>query len=581
MFKVLKNFFDFCGGENKRKFYMSLVLGLLLAVFEALRVPAIYIMVDAVLKNQVTNQTVLTCLGIMGLSVFAASLVRYRVTMLQCEGGYRTCSSKRIEIAEHLRYLPMGYFNQNSLGAITSVTTNRMEQLANVATRVVMMTTQGILNTIMITFMICVFDFRIGAMAIAGVVLFFATNSFLQKASAKLTPIKQASDVALVEQVIEYIQGISEVKSYNLKGKYSKRLNHAIKDNAKVNTDMEFKMIPFIIMQSFIAKLIGVVMCAMSIYFTIQSSMELSECIVMLISSFIMYASLDNAGMFSSLLRVVDYIVNETRKIFALKPMDIDGKDIKPESFDIDVENVSFSYEEKTIIDNLSVHIPAKTTTAIVGPSGGGKTTLCHLIARFWDVDSGEVKLGGKNVKEYSMDSLMKNFSFVFQNVYLFQDTVANNIRFGQPEASMEQVMDAAKKACCHDFIMQLPNGYETVIGEGGASLSGGEKQRSSIARAIMKDAPIIILDEATANVDPENEKDLVEAIDALTKEKTILMIAHRLKTVRNADQILVVDKGQIVQQGTHDELIQKDGIYQRFVNAREIAGSWKLGVCE
>ena len=578
MFKVLKNFFDFCGGENKKKFYMSLVLGLLLSIFEALRVPAIYVMVDAVLKNQVTNQTVLSCLGIMAFSVFAASLVRYRVTMLQCEGGYRTCSSKRIEIAEHLRYLPMGYFNQNSLGAITSVATNRMEQLGNVATRVVMMTTQGILNTIMITFMICVFDLRIGVMAIVGVVLFFATNSFLQKASAKLAPIKQASDVALVEQVIEYIQGISEVKSYNLTGKYSKRLNHAIKDNAKVNTGMEFKMIPFITIQSFIAKLMGVVMCAMSIYFTIQGSMELSECIVMLISSFIMYASLDNAGMFSSLLRVVDYIVNETRKIFALKPMDIDGKNMKPENFDIDVENVSFSYEKKTIIDNLSVHIPAQTTTAIVGPSGGGKTTLCHLIARFWDVDQGEVKLGGKNVKDYSMDSLMQNFSFVFQNVYLFQDTIANNIRFGQPEASMEQVIDAAKKACCHDFIMQLPNGYETVIGEGGASLSGGEKQRISIARAIMKDAPIIILDEATANVDPENEKDLVEAIDALTKEKTILMIAHRLKTVRNADQILVVDKGQIVQQGTHDELMQKDGIYKRFVNAREIAGSWKLG---
>lgn len=578
MFKVLKNFFDFCGGENKKKFYMSLVFGLLLAIFEALRVPAIYIMVDAVLKNLVTVQTVLACLGIMAFSVLAASLVRYHVTMLQCEGGYRTCSSKRIEIAEHLRYLPMGYFNQNSLGAITSVTTNRMEQLGNVATRVVMMTTQGILNTIMITLMICVFDLRIGAMAIVGIVLFFATNSFLQKASAKLAPIKQASDVALVEQVIEYIQGISEVKSYNLTGKYSKRLNHAIKDNAKTNTGMEFKMVPFITMQSFIAKLIGVVMCAMSIYFTIQGSMKLSECIVMLISSFIMYASLDNAGMFSSLLRVVDYIVNETRKIFALKPMDIDGKDMKPESFDIDVENVSFSYEEKTIIDNLSVHIPEKTTTAIVGPSGGGKTTLCHLIARFWDVDSGEVKLGGKNVKEYSMDSLMKNFSFVFQNVYLFQDTIANNIRFGQPDASMELVIEAAKKACCHDFIMQLPDGYETVIGEGGASLSGGEKQRISIARAIMKDAPIIILDEATANVDPENEKELVEAIEALTNEKTILMIAHRLKTVRNADQILVVDKGQIVQQGTHNELMKKDGIYKRFVNAREIAGSWKLG---
>ena len=214
---------------------------------------------------------------------------------------------------------------------------------------------------------------------------------------------------------------------------------------------------------------------------------------------------------------------------------------------------------------------------AIVGPSGGGKTTLCHLIARFWDVDKGNITLGGVDVRSYSMDSLMKNFSFVFQNVYLFQDTIANNIRFGQEDASMEKVIEAAKKACCHDFIMALPDGYETVIGEGGASLSGGEKQRISIARAIMKDAPIIILDEATANVDPENEKELMEAIDALTKEKTIFMIAHRLKTVRNADRILVLDQGRIVQQGRHEELIQQEGIYKRFVESRELAASWKL----
>ncbi|MBQ4521749.1 MAG: ATP-binding cassette domain-containing protein [Lachnospiraceae bacterium] len=320
-------------------------------------------------------------------------------------------------------------------------------------------------------------------------------------------------------------------------------------------------------------------MSMMSVWFFIQDSMELSECIVMMISSFIMYTGLDNAGMFSSLLRVVDFVVDKAKEILELPEMDIEGMDVKSESFDIDVENVTFSYDKKVIIDDLSVHIPEKTTTAIVGLSGGGKTTLCHLIARFWDVDKGKVTLGGRDIKEYSMDSLMKNFSFVFQNVYLFQDTIANNIRFGQPEASMEQVIEAAKKACCHDFIMRLPNGYETVIGEGGASLSGGEKQRISIARAIMKDAPIIILDEATANVDPENEKELVEAIDALTKEKTILMIAHRLKTVRNADQILVIDKGRIAEQGKHEELMKKDGIYKRFVNARETAGSWKLNI--
>ena len=269
--------------------------------------------------------------------------------------------------------------------------------------------------------------------------------------------------------------------------------------------------------------------------------------------------------------------MGKAQAILDLPTIDIDGKDIKPENFDIDVEDITFSYEKRRIINNISVHIPQKSTTAIVGPSGGGKTTLCHLISRFWDVDGGSVKLGGVDVREYSMDSLMKNFSFVFQNVYLFSDTIANNIRFGLPEASMEDVMEAAKKACCHEFIMSLPDGYETVIGEGGASLSGGEKQRISIARAIMKDAPIVILDEATANVDPENEQELVSAIEALTKEKTILMIAHRLKTVRNADNILVIDNGKIVEQGTHEQLIKNNGIYHRFVNSRELAVGWKL----
>jgi ATP-binding cassette subfamily B protein len=291
---------------------------------------------------------------------------------------------------------------------------------------------------------------------------------------------------------------------------------------------------------------------------------------------------LEKAGTYSGLLSVVDLSVDKANRILELKPMDIEGKDITPASYEIKAENIGFSYnksgeDKKKIIDNVSVTIPEKTTTAIVGPSGGGKTTLCHLLSRFWDVDEGAVTLGGMNIKDYSMDSLMKNFSFVFQNVYLFKDTIANNIRFGQPNATMERVIEAAKKAKCHDFIMKLPNGYDTVIGESGGTLSGGEKQRLSIARAIMKDSPIIILDEATANVDPENEKDLMEAIGELTKEKTIIMIAHRLKTVQNANQILVVDNGRIVQCGNHEQLMKEEGIYKRFVGQRKQAVRWKL----
>lgn len=269
--------------------------------------------------------------------------------------------------------------------------------------------------------------------------------------------------------------------------------------------------------------------------------------------------------------------MNQASDILKLPTMDISGAELEPECHDLRAEEICFSYDKKPIINGITLDIPERTTTAIVGPSGGGKTTLCHLLSRFWDVDAGIVTLSGHDVREYSMDSLMQNFSFVFQNVYLFHDTVANNIRFGQPDAPMEKVMEAAKKARCHDFIMKLPQGYETVIGEAGGTLSGGERQRLSIARAVMKDAPIIILDEATANVDPENEKDLMEAIGELTHEKTVIMIAHRLKTVRHADQILVVDKGQIVQRGTHDELMKQDGIYRHFITGREKAVGWKL----
>ena len=513
----------------------------------------------------------------MLLSVAGNAFANYRSTMLQCEAGYGTCADKRIEIAEHLKYLPMGYFNRNSLGYITSVATNSMEALADVATRVVMMVTQGILTTIFVVLMILLFDLRIGGIAVLGVLLYFAINSLLQKKSKTIAPLKDSSDRKLVEKVLEYVQGIAEVKAYNLTGKKSRALNEAIDENSAANTKAEMAFVPIMFLQNLTAKLLGVVVAIISVAFYLNGTMELLNAVVMILAAFILFGVLDTAGNYSALLRNVDLYVGKAQAVLDMPTMDIDGKDIIPSSYDIDVENAEFSYDKRKIIDGVSIHIPQHTTTAIVGPSGGGKTTLCHLISRFWDVDKGCVKLGGVDVREYSMDSLMRNFSFVFQSVYLFQDTIANNIRFGQPDAPMEKVIEAARKACCHDFIMALPDGYDTVIGEGGASLSGGERQRISIARAIMKDAPIIILDEATANVDPESEQELTAAIEALTKEKTILMIAHRLKTVRHADNILVIDKGRIAQSGTHEQLMEQGGIYRRFVESREQAVGWKV----
>ncbi|MBQ8966731.1 ABC transporter ATP-binding protein [Ruminococcus sp.] len=577
MFKILKNFFDFCSPEDRKRFYVSIALSLLQAIFEALKIPAIACMVKALLENNVTSKTCLACLGIMLVSIVGSGLFKSKATMLQTEGGYSTCANKRMKIAEHLRYLPMGYYNENSLGQIMSVTTNTMQNLENVATRVVMLVCSGLLTTAVITVMLICFDWRIGLILCAGLVVFFLINSGLMKASAGMAKKKLEKDSALVAKVIEYVQGISEVKAFRLTGERSRDLNKAIDENEYANSSMELKLIPYMTLQSFWLKAVGTVIALASGLMFLGGTMDMLTCIVMIISSYLIYAQLDNAGKYSALLRTVDVSVRQAQEILETPQMDISGEDMTPARFDLAAENISFAYDKKKIIDGISVNIPEHTTTAVVGPSGGGKTTFTSLLSRFWDVDSGRVTLGGRDVRDYSMDALMRNYSFVFQRVYLFADTIANNIRFGQPEAPMEKVIEAAKKACCHDFIMALPEGYDTVIGEGGASLSGGEKQRISIARAIMKDSPVIVLDEATANVDPENEAELIKAVEALTKEKTIIMIAHRLKTVRHADNILVIEKGRIAQQGRHEELMAEEGIYRSFVESRREAASWRL----
>ena len=577
MFEVLVKFFRFCGRENGNKFKLSMLIGLVEALASAMKIPAVMYILIGLMSGEPMKKYIYGSLIIMAVAIVIGVLCRKFSTMLQTEGGYNAAAFARIKIAEHLRYLPMGYFNGNSIGEISSVTTNTMEALGDVATRVVMLTTQGILETSMIVLMILCFDWRIGMISAAGVFVFFLINSKMQKAGRDVSEDKVTRDTELVSQIMEYIQGIAEVKSYNLLGVHAKKLNDANNACARINTKMELTFIPYHFLQTAVTKITGAVIVACSAYFFINGTMSEVYAIGMTISAFMLYASLESAGSYSSLLHTVSVCVDKANAILASDTMDIDGRDIAPQNYNIELSHVSFSYDKRKIIDDVSLSIPQKTTTAIVGPSGGGKSTLCNLIARFWDVDSGEVTLGGVNVKDYSMNSLLENFAFVFQTVYLFADTIENNIKFGCQDASHEEVVEAAKKACCHDFIMRLPDGYDTVIGEGGASLSGGEKQRISIARAIMKDAPIIILDEATANVDPENEKELVDAVEALTKEKTIIMIAHRLKTVRHADQIVVVDKGRIAQLGTHEQLMAQEGIYKRFVDTRTQAVGWKL----
>ncbi len=577
MLEMIKKFFDFCSEKNKKKFYGAVALGVLDALFGAMKIPAAFYAITAVLNRDINSNTFITVIGFMLVSTLGKMVVNRFSNMLQTEAGYDTCAQKRIEIGEHLRYLPMGYFNDKSLGYITSVTTNTLEQMSDIATRAIMMVLQGSITTIVVGICMFAFDVRIGLVSVICIAIFLIVNTVTNRKIALVADEKIEADREMVGVILEFIQGIAEIRNYNIYTRNSSKVADSVERKKNADIKAETTAIPAVGLQMLVCKLSGVAIAGASLYFFFAGTMELNYLITMLLCSFMVFEALDSAGIYTALLKIIGKGVDQANEILNIEQMDINGEEITPANRDIHLEHVGFAYENRKIIDDVTLDIKEKTTTAIVGPSGGGKTTITSLIARFWDVQEGTVTLGGRDVRDYSFDSLMENFSFVFQRVYLFEDTIANNIRFGRPEASMEEVIEAAKKARCHDFIMSLPDRYETVIGEGGATISGGEKQRISIARAIMKDAPIIVLDEATANVDPENEKELTEAIQNLTSQKTIIMIAHRLKTVKNADQIIVVDKGRIVQKGRHAQLMAEDGIYRNFVSGRSKAVSWKI----
>ncbi len=576
MIEVLKKIWRFSGKEQWN-ITKSVFWGFFYAVFHMFQVGAIYYVVLALTGGNQTANATWTALLLLAASVIGRAVINRFTQLQQTHAGYFMVANRRIEIGDKLKRIPMGYFNEKSLGEITGVATTVLDVVETSGPVVLVSILSGFINALV--FMLCVFafDWRIGLLVLAGTVLYLWITSQMEQKSVQVTPKRQESETQLVDAVLEQLQGMSVIKSFNLTGKGDRQLREALEYNRKSNLDIEHLFTPYNIAQEGILHLFSVLMMGAAVFFFLNGTMPLANGVMTVIISFMVFSQIQSAGSAAAILRVVGSSIDHADQIQALPEMDSSGTDLAPVSHEISLDHVSFSYDKKPILQDVSVRIPDQTTTAIVGPSGSGKTTLCHLIARFWDVDRGAITVGGKDIRTYTLESLMDQISMVFQNVYLFADTIENNIKFGRPEASHEEVVAAAKKACCHDFIEALPEGYKTVIGEGGATLSGGEKQRISIARAILKDAPIIIFDEATANVDPENEDKLQKAMEELMRNKTIIMIAHRLKTVEHADQILVLDQGRIVQSGTHRELASRPGLYREFLDARRAAAGWKL----
>ena len=516
MIDTLSKIYQF-SGKMQGTMKKTILFSVLHSLFDMMSFGAL-VLVFSGLIDGFTTSMIWMIFGITLTSMMLKICCSYISDFGKVQIGYFMCAEKRIHIGDRMKYMPMGYFSDHNLGNLTSVVTTTMGDIENNASMVLTNILGGYIHATIVTIVMFYIDWRIGLTILCGILLFTWCISRLQKKSETVSPQRQQAQETLVSNVLEYVQGMLIVKSFNLSHSSNSKMKQAILDSKDKNLKLERTFVPYNMLQQIILYGTSILVIVEGLYFYLNGTMALSICLLMTVASFMLFGQLQSAGNTSALLRLLDVSIDKVNEIDKTPVMDEHGKPVKPENYNIVFDDVSFSYGEHQVLDHVSLTIPERTVTAIVGPSGAGKSTLCNLIARFWDVDGGKITIGGVDVRDYTLDSLLTNISEVFQKVYLFADTIENNIKFGNPAASHEEVVKAAQKACCHEFIMSLPDGYGTVIGEGGATLSGGEKQRISIARAILKDAPIIILDEATSSVDPENENLLMGAIAELTK---------------------------------------------------------------
>lgn len=560
MFKLIIRILKISGEDRK-----SLILSICFSFLESMTIFTPYMLVfysvHRYISNQLSMKDIYWVAGIMLISIVLRAIFRRTIDGLQSAKGLSIFSRKRIDFVNHLRKLPMGYFSEDNIGNIISILTTDLIFAEEIAMTFFGQLINSYISLALSIVVMLLINVRVAL--IYGVVLFtaFLAVKYLDIINKKHGKIRQDQFATLSNAVIEFIKGMPTIKAFGLTDKEDKIIDVFDETTKKALAFEKQYLLPRLLTDSSYTIGTGVmIFSALLLYFYGHLSMEMTLGMlifssVSLHSIVVIITGIPRFGIFEAGLNRYDEVMNQTPLVDVQNSTEL-------ENYDIEFKDVTFAYEKKDIIKGMSFQIKENTLTALVGPSGSGKSTITNLISRFWDVDKGEVLIGGKNIKEISLEQLLSSISMVFQNVYLFKDTIFNNIAFGMNDATKEQVIQAAKRARCHDFIMQLPKGYDTMIGEGGATLSGGEKQRVSIARAILKDAPIILLDEATSSVDPENEVFIQEAINELIRDKTLIVIAHRLSSIKEADNIFIIEDGQIVEKGNHDQLIKSNGVY-------------------
>jgi ATP-binding cassette subfamily B protein IrtB len=581
MFKTIRRIIRWTG-KRRRRLYLGFIYSFLITMFTAMPIMGAawglnLIIADSRGELNLTGNWVGYMFGFMLLMVTGRFVFTYLRAVAQESVGYEVTAEQRIAIGEILKRVSLGFFSRNNTGEIAAAITTDLSYIEMYGMKMVDVVVNGYISAFTMVFCLLFYNRLIALIAATGILFSALALKLLGQKSRANAPTHQQAQERMIAATIEYIRGMPVVKAFKQDGVAREGIRKAYQLSKEINIKIERNFVPCNCLHLLALKAASVAIVLAAALAVSNGTMDIPTLIMMAIFSFMIFGHVEAVNNAAHVLRMIDNILDKLAGIAKVSFLDRDGKDLPISAYDIQFQDVTFAYEQREVLKQVSFTIPENSTTAVIGPSGSGKSTICNLMARFYDVDHGSVRVGGVDVKELTCDSLLKNISMVFQKVYLFHDSILNNIRFGKPDAGLDEVMAVARKACCHDFIMNLPDGYDTVIGDGGATLSGGEKQRIAIARALLKDAPIVILDEATASVDPENEQAIQKAISALVRGKTLIIIAHRLATIQNADQILVVDDGRIAERGTHQELIKAEGVYQRFMTIRQRAEGWSI----